>query len=591
MSSKKPGNNKRKGGKGKGDVGPSKEDRNDAPPPPPPRTTPPEAHSVEDGWIDGKTVHDAMEHVLAACPKASDSPALAFVLLRGCEMRATDDRVLNTATLPAPISQTAVKVTRQSFEAVKAVVKGERQAADAREASSFVQWTGLVLKIRRTGSLEEHVETLDIFEGGPDAEHIGVHTPTRYAGHLTLTLDAVRDAMRWKGDGSLDVFVDEEEGRLWLDVSSGGAHMARTICAARNRSLGIRQPTLPGVDRPTRTAPHGTKPSAPEDAPETGRVLLLGSGTGWCRIECNRSGVWDRLAPTDLSDLAPYAVNDTVGVVVWGPLPSQHRRVGYLMARLVALGLDPREVPCDGPDLSARQLGPGENATTDESRQLGPGIIDAEFEEVPTPTPPKAPKPITVEVKVSKAAFGDAVTALSEERRKLIDYYDAGEAGTVVVVVTPGAEADEELLARLDLAGAIERWWCTDAGLDDAQGLDDVAWHDAGDGWRGTILTPPVTPELGALLVSHGATVSPTLAALRKRPESCAVPGFWVVAARGERGWHNAAPEGCATGQVFSAKANAVEYAQRMQSQHGEGNVALVSDKGKVSKIPAKGGA
>ena len=41
MSSKKPGNNKRKGGKG--DVGPSKEDRNDAPPPPPPGTTRPQA--------------------------------------------------------------------------------------------------------------------------------------------------------------------------------------------------------------------------------------------------------------------------------------------------------------------------------------------------------------------------------------------------------------------------------------------------------------------------------------------------------------------------------------------------------------------
>lgn len=372
----------------KGDATPAKGDAQppvEPPPPPPPPPAPPSKGDAApeanaEGWIDGRLMLDGVKHVLAATPKAKEQPALAFVLLIGCELRATSDYVFNAVTFASPVCESAVKVTRGSVEEFAALLKGELDAAAVTGASVLVEAHGLVAKIHRSGSEDPRVHLFDRYESGPDAAFITMAAPL-FGGHATFDLDALRDALVWKGSGSLDVFLAADGSLGWFDVSVGGTHVARTVVAARTRSLGIRQPTLPGMAPKGAAAP--TTPGAP-----SGPTLVhqLGPGTGWVRIECNRSVVWDRLSASDLSPLTPYEIHEERGVVSWGPYPSWARRVGELVARLTLLGLEPREIASDPANLGVRTLDAGAVEPTKplelgSGEHVDPGITDAEFEE------------------------------------------------------------------------------------------------------------------------------------------------------------------------------------------------------------------
>lgn len=387
--SKKPAKKPSKPARGKGDK-PAKETapkaRKGSPaeppaPPPPPPEAPPSRDDADDsaeGWMDGKRCLDHLRHLLAGCPKAKDNPALSFVLLAGTKGVATDDYVHQQVDFEAPVSETALKVTRASVQSFEKLLDGEIKAAAEIESSVLVKWHGLVASIRRAGSEEEHTVLLDKHDGGPAAEHLALDAPVFVEGaHVTLDLELLRDSLVWKGKGLLHFFVGAESRQLWLQLYEGDRMVARSVLTYAGSTLGIREPTLPGVN---------TSPRRPVAAPAAERpagvpvaVYQLPTGTGWCRIECNRSAIWDRIPAGELADLTPFEVSDAASLVTWGPYPRGIARVAYILKRLTRLGLDPREVGCDAPDLMARALGAGEPAAP-ESRQLGDGTIDAEFE-------------------------------------------------------------------------------------------------------------------------------------------------------------------------------------------------------------------
>ncbi len=381
---KKPGKKAPKGkapkGRGKSEASPPAAPP--APPPPPPEAPPSrdDAHDSAEGWMDGKRCLDHLRHLLAGCPKTKDNPALSFVLIAGNKGVATNDFVHQQVDFESPVSETALKVTRASVQSFEKLLDGEIKAAAEIESAVLVKWHGLVASIRRTGSNEEHTVLLDKHDGGPAAEHLALDAPVFVEGaHVTLDLELLRDALVWKGKGLLHLFVGAESRQLWLQVYEGDRMVARSVLTYAGSTLGIREPTLPGVStNPRRPVAAPVDAARPAGVPVT--VYQLPTGTGWCRIECNRSGVWDRIPAGELADLTPFEVSEAAGIVTWGPYPRGIARVVYILKRLTRLGLEPREVGCNAPDLMARALGAGE-PTAPESHQLGDGTIDAEFEE------------------------------------------------------------------------------------------------------------------------------------------------------------------------------------------------------------------
>lgn len=462
--------------KGKGAEPPPEE------PPPPPAPAPAAADDSAEGWMDGKRCLDHLRHLLAGCPKVKDNPALSFVLLAGATGVATDDRLHQKVEFEAPVSETALKVTRASVQSFERLLDGEIKAAAEVEAAVLVQWHGLVAKIRRTGSDEEHTVLLDKHDGGPSPEHMALPAPVFVeGGHVMLDLKLLRDGMVWKGDGTVHLFVAADARQLWMQIHEGDRTAATSVFTFAGGSLGIREPVLPGVDtRPRKpgeaaaATPAGDRPAAVPVA-----VFQLPAGTGWCRIECNRSAAWDRLPVGDVSDLAPYAVDEARGVVSWGPYPRSVPRVVYILKRLRSLNLDPREVACEAPDLMARALGAGEPSGP-PPLQLGDGIIDVAFEETPVaelgpgggsataalapfPSPP-AGEPVVIEIPA--AIFDDELTDEQVEALRL-----PGRTSVIVwnvvgdTVLAIGLDAEE---ARA-VSGLLAGWGYRAERVEDAE--------------------------------------------------------------------------------------------------------------------------
>ena len=155
-----------------------------------------------------------------------------------------------------------------------------------------------------------------------------------------------------------------------------------------------------------------------------------------------------------------------------------------------------------------------------------------------------------------------------------------GGAGTSAIAFATGELRSTEplALAELDAAGAVERWWATTAALDGHELAS--TWYDAGDAWRGTVLTAPVHAEVAKDFAGMGVHHASTLASLRATPQACAVPGLWTVAQKLKGGWANL------DGRSYAKKSDAAQRARELLALHGVKNVALLSDKGAVVPVP-----
>lgn len=329
------------------------------PPPPPPAPAPPAASDDAEGWMDGKRVLEQIEHVLNGCPKPKEQPALAFVLLLGDRAVATDERTYCVSYFEAPVSESALKVTRASVESLREELKGSLNGAAKMEESALIRWRGLVASIRRTGSTDEHPVLLSRFEGGPDAAAMSLEVPAFADGsHATLSVDRLHNGLTWKGDGTAHVFVSAEARQVWIQVDVGGVTIARTVLAFDGSHLGIRQPTLPMDVSGRKPAPAQVVNA--EVVPPPGGFRALPAGLAWVRVECDRGAAWERLTRQATEMLAPFSVEPGPGaeggLVVWGPYPREAARVRFLFAYLRSQGVDPRVVPCDGVNLWARAL-------------------------------------------------------------------------------------------------------------------------------------------------------------------------------------------------------------------------------------------
>jgi hypothetical protein len=481
--------------KGQGDSG-------EGAPPPPPPPPPPQAPASRDdaeGWMDGKRALDHLRHLLAGCPKTKDNPALAFVLIAGTKGVATDDLLYQQVDFEAPVSETVLKVTRASVQSFERLLDGEIKSAAEVEATVLVTWRGLVAKIRRTGSDEEHTVLLDKHYGGPAAEYMALDAPAFVPdAHVTLDLELLRDALVWKGKGTLHLFVSPEARQLWMQIYEGDRMVARSVLTYAGSTLGIREPTLPGVNTSPRrpaTAPEGEAGARPASVPVT--VHQLPSGTGWCRVECNRSAAWDRLAAGEISDLAPYSIDEAQGFVVWGPYPRGIARVAYILKRLKALNLDPRLVACDAPDLMARALGAGEPVAP-ESRQLGDGTVDAEFEDAPP-------------------ALGDGGGRIGLE---VVPAFPAPPRDEPVSIIVPAAIWDDELAdAQTGALRLLDR-------------TPSVEWRVDGETLVSRSLDAEEARTLGGLLASWGYRA----AEVRRETYGDDAVTVWVVGRQGETG-------------------------------------------------------
>lgn len=357
-----------------------------AAPPPPVEEHDDDDDDVDAEQLDGRHALDCLRHVLDACPKAKESPALAFVLLDGDRLVATDDYQHHTAWLQATVAASPVKITRASAEALTAVVAGELKAGEATESAVRLTWRGLIVEIERAG--ETHPITLEKYESGPSPENLRL-AAVKMGAHVSLGADS-HVMGSWRGPGDVDVFAAGDETQLWLQATVGGTTVARRVIAARGGSLGIRQPTLPGVStRPTPPAP--TPPAAPTPAPSssadapTGPRMLGTSTMRWVIIVVE-GGVtheeWREVSSQLRSMLAPYRVEGTD--LVWGPYPDGSARVHLITTTLTRLmmAFDVRETaaPDDVRAFLARgDAAPGELEATPAPRQLGSGdAIDAE---------------------------------------------------------------------------------------------------------------------------------------------------------------------------------------------------------------------
>lgn len=391
-------------------------------------------------WIDGKSLHEKGKYLLNVCPKAKDSPAESCIALRGQVAAATDERSCFWVDLGCTICESPLKVTRASFDAFMALLDGELKAAEKLEASVIVRWDGLVATIRREGESDERAVTLDRFESGPAAEHFFLDAPEFAVGsHATVTIERLRNAATWKGDGTAHIFVSPTSRQVWIQYDVGGSTFARAILAFEGSNLGVRNPTLPMDMGGNKAAPAAApeKPAGAVEAPAPvtdlrealGPVFQIGPGMAWCMVQIDYSAAWERLRAAEVNDLSPFVADDVRRVVTWGPYPRERARarLRYIVMRLSALHCDPRLVPCDAPDLMARALGSGEPTALG---QLGDGTIDVEFEEAPFgmlgaggegggpgSEPTAAPAFPTPTNDTSVSIDGDAWEGLTDEQR------------------------------------------------------------------------------------------------------------------------------------------------------------------------------
>ena len=328
--------------------------------------------------LDGRHVLDCLRFALDAAPKAKESPALAFVLVDGDRLVATDDYVHHTAWLLANVATSPVKITRASAEALAAVVAGELKAGEATESAVRLTWNGLIVEIERAG--ETHQLALERYEAGPAAEFLRLAAPAMRA-HVALGAFA-SELMGWKGGGVVDVFSTEDVRQLWLQASVGETPIARRVLSARGASLGIRQPTLPGVS--TTPTPPPAAPAASTDpvpaVPPSGPVPALGSSSTWCEVRVLFDDAWRAVDPAVREQLEPFHFDTDSIEVVWGPYPSTAARLALVERWLRALGCSPRCVAAEAPDLVTAFLETTPVRELDApARQLGAGdAIDAE---------------------------------------------------------------------------------------------------------------------------------------------------------------------------------------------------------------------
>jgi len=336
--------------------------------PPQPESAPPvEEPSAPPGEpgadeITGLEALNAVRQVLNACPSAKDSPALAFVLLDGDKLLATDDYAHHLSLLPKPITTAPLKVDVASMEALEAVLAGELKAGAAQESPVMVRWTGLVVSIRRAG--EEHTLTLTRFDAGPDAEHLHLPVPD-HAGLGAVDLKRLRSAVAWKGEGHALVYVAPDARQLLVDICLGSETIARSRIALVGASLGVRQPGLPFVERSTApTSPAPERPAAaPAEAPGGAAAprpapgLALGAPGGWVMIFVPFAP-FHAAMQEDFSRAAglPTWALDGEGRVSFGPVP-RGAPVDALVAKLNELCLPFVSAPCAPP--STFLLDPG----------------------------------------------------------------------------------------------------------------------------------------------------------------------------------------------------------------------------------------
>jgi hypothetical protein len=422
-------------------------------------------------WIDGKSLHEKGKYLLNVCPKAKENPAESCIALRGQVAAATDERSCFWVDFGCTICEAPIKVTRASFDAFMALLDGELKAAEKLEASVIVRWDGLVATIRREGESDERHVTLDRFESGPAAEHFFLDAPEFAVGsHATVTIERLRNAATWKGDGTAHIFVSPTARQVWLQYDVGGFTFARAILAFDGSNLGVRQPSLPMDASGKKAAPPAPeKPTAApvveatiEEPGFVGTVHQIGPGMAWCMVQIDYSAAWERLRASDLADLSPFVADDVRRVVTWGPYPRERARarLHYLVMRLAALNCDPRLVPCDAPDLMARALGTGE-PTTAPAGMLGDGITDAEFEEVPRgalPAPVARPFP-TPDTDVCASLDEATWASLSDDERAELERlaeWDAEHGAQTLDAVAAMQLA--EAMARMGLhAAEVER--------------------------------------------------------------------------------------------------------------------------------------
>lgn len=546
----------------KGDATPARKDRASEPPTPPPAAPPPVGHSADEHeTMSGFAVCEALKNVLNACPKAKDNPALAFVLLDGDKLLATDDYSQHVSFLPRRVSEGPVKVSRASIAGLMKKLDGELKGGVETSTPVVVVWAGLVVEIRGTG--EMHHVTLRRHEGGPEPKYLHL-TASPVNGGQRVPLDLFRRA-KWKGDGDVLVYVDPLTQRACFEVMAGPDTVFRATLAASGCNLGIKQPSLPGVH----TAPVAPTPApaAPTDAVLEQDPLGLGRGDEWVRLEIAFSEAWDAVAPNIKHNvLPPGEVDAARGVVVFGPYPRHLTLVATTLHTLRRLGLDPREVVCEA--RVWRLEAPPRGALP-----AGDGVVDAEFEETPT-TPDGA-----VTFRIAGARWSALDVALRTRIEKELPGGSFDEAADELVLTAYPAKADHDaLLAELDQREVLERWWATTAALEDHELTS--TWYDAGEAWRGTVLTAPVAADVAKDFAGMGVHRASTLASLRATPQACAVPGFWTVAQKLKGGWANL------DRRSYAKKSDAAQRARELLALHGPKHVALLSDKGAVVPVP-----
>jgi len=357
--------------------------------------------------LDGHEVCEALKHVTNACPKADDNPALAFVLVDGEKLIATDDRGHHTAFLSHPVSVGPLKVTRASIRGLLKKLDGELKGGKEESMAVTVVWTGSIVEIR--GVSETHHYVLKTFEAGPDAKHL--HLAASPVGDgVRVPLDLLR-RVKWKGDGSVLVYTDPAMGRVCLDAVAGPDTIFRATLATVGGNLGIRQPQLPGVNAapkpppasPQAPVPGPTEPPASPAAPSPTAPPLQGlpAGLAWLCVVVPKVAFAKLLRERlEALDVCPsWRVDEDAQQVVLGPVP-RGAFFDALTARFDVIGVPYTTQPADARRVHALAVG----ATPEPVRAALPGVVDAEFEE---PEPPE----VTVWI------HEDAWNALTPEQR------------------------------------------------------------------------------------------------------------------------------------------------------------------------------
>lgn len=478
-----------------------------AAPPPAPLPTPSSTATVlEDDPsrnIDGKSLHEKGKYLLNVCPKAKESPALSCISLRGQVAAATDERSCFWVDFGCAVAAAPIKVTRSSFDAFMALLDGELKAAEKLDASVVVRWDGLVATIRREGEPDGRVVLLDRFESGPEADFFFLEAPEfAVDSHATLSIERLRTAATWKGDGDAHVFVSPTARQIWIQFDAAGFTFARAVVAFDGSGLGVRQPTLP-MDVSGAKHAAASIPAAPAAEPQeveaevippadvrVGVPLGLPAGLAWVRVECDRGAAWERLGRRQLELLSPFDAADE-GVVSWGPWPQGAARVRFVVIYLRSQGLDPRVVPCEAASLYARALASAATAPLAElaaggiAGELGAGGEGDAGDEPAFPTPEDG---VRVVLSLSARAFADLspdTLALLRDFR-FLTFADVGggeratgplspaEVAAVTAIlatdglrcagVTPAEEGDED---------SAEEWRVE--AIDERDGADDLA--------------------------------------------------------------------------------------------------------------------